>query len=535
MYAVENGHVECALFLLKNGARVGSKDYSSESALYKAARKGDLSCIELLLKYEADIQSCRRGFTRNEGGSNKRTGDSSTALHIASKYGCYDCISMLVKNGAKVDVPTVYAETPLHWACESRQASCVELLLQNGANVNATIEGRRCMQIEGTTGLHLSAEMGDVACIDILLSYGANSDTADEEDNTPLSLAVSSWSDNLCTIPTQAVRYSNFPEAVETLLEGSKNLCIPDNMLTKELKSSKIPLPFKAENIYETLDSDWCSLDVASIFLPFKTNSNRRLAFRWMRSMLKHFGYTHEGKEYINAAMFSMNEEKTARLVITSLCSKPPRIRMDMFYPKDFVNSIQSVLPEVHNAVMKALEMAGQTEVIAHVNPCVTTTQDTETDIECFIPCNKQTLPLGQIIVSCPEHQRVLPRTKIDPWFEKIQCVNGSIADSDLNKIGSGVGPNSLMDIARQYLDIPECDIETYEASYRGDITRLKFKILEHWRNKNPGPDARGKLFNLLEKARKEHGQIDRKCYMFLVQSSGMDIHFDHNPKLSIR
>ncbi len=98
------------------------------------------------------------------------------------------------------------------------------------------------------------------------------------------------------------------------------------------------------------------------------------------------------------------------------------------------------------------------------------------------------------------------------------------INDYELNRIGSGVGPNSLMDIARSYLNVPEHDIETYEASVRGDIKRLKFKILEHWRNQNPGPDARGKLFDLLDKARKAHGGIDIQSYKFLKDVREPDI-----------
>ncbi len=95
---------------------------------------------------------------------------------------------------------------------------------------------------------------------------------------------------------------------------------------------------------------------------------------------------------------------------------------------------------------------------------------------------------------------------------------NEDIDDSDLNRIGSGVGPNNLMDIARSYLNVPEHDIETYEASVRGDMKTLKFKILEHWRNQNPGPDARKKLFDLLEQARKVTGSISRECYRFLLE-----------------
>ncbi len=98
---------------------------------------------------------------------------------------------------------------------------------------------------------------------------------------------------------------------------------------------------------------------------------------------------------------------------------------------------------------------------------------------------------------------------------------NECIDDRDLNRIGSGVGAYNLMDIARSYLNVPEHDIETYEASVRGDMKTLKFKILEHWRNQNPGPDARNKLFDLLEQARKATGSINREYYRFLLESPG--------------
>ncbi len=101
--------------------------------------------------------------------------------------------------------------------------------------------------------------------------------------------------------------------------------------------------------------------------------------------------------------------------------------------------------------------------------------------------------------------------------------MSGYINDDELNKIGSGIGPNNLMDIARSYLKVPEEEIETYESITGNDKKRLKFKILEHWRNQNPGPDARNELFNLLEQARREHGGIDIKHYKFLVQPAGPD------------
>ncbi len=98
------------------------------------------------------------------------------------------------------------------------------------------------------------------------------------------------------------------------------------------------------------------------------------------------------------------------------------------------------------------------------------------------------------------------------------------IDDNELNRIGSGIGPQNLMDIARSYLNVPEHDIEAYEASVGGDMKRLKFKILEDWRNKNPGPEARKRLFDLLEKARKDTGVVSREGYRFLLDSPGRSI-----------
>ncbi len=96
-----------------------------------------------------------------------------------------------------------------------------------------------------------------------------------------------------------------------------------------------------------------------------------------------------------------------------------------------------------------------------------------------------------------------------------------TLADSDLSEIGSGIGPNDLQKIAVRYLHVPQPAIDTYKASSREDIEGFKFKLLEHWRNQNPGPDAKKKLFDLLEQARKEEGLINILCYRFLVQDLG--------------
>ena len=93
------------------------------------------------------------------------------------------------------------------------------------------------------------------------------------------------------------------------------------------------------------------------------------------------------------------------------------------------------------------------------------------------------------------------------------------IRDSELSEIGSGVGPNDLQKIAVRYLNVPQPAIDTYKASAREDMEGFKFKLLEHWRNQNPGPGSRKKLFDCLEQAREKEGLINILCYRFLMET----------------
>ena len=107
--------------------------------------------------------------------------------------------------------------------------------------------------------------------------------------------------------------------------------------------------------------------------------------------------------------------------------------------------------------------------------------------------------------------------------LEASMDTTSQIHDSDLSEIGSGIGPNDLQKIAVRYLDVPQPVIDTYKASAREDIELFKFKLLQHWRNQNPGQDARKRLFEILEQARKEEGLINVWCYRFLAQDLGPD------------
>ncbi len=78
------------------------------------------------------------------------------------------------------------------------------------------------------------------------------------------------------------------------------------------------------------------------------------------------------------------------------------------------------------------------------------------------------------------------------------------------------VNPYSLRQIAVSYLGIPEGRVATFEASAGKDTDLFKFKIIEYWRNRNPGPNARSELHALLMKGAAD-GLINSSVFSSLL------------------
>ncbi len=78
---------------------------------------------------------------------------------------------------------------------------------------------------------------------------------------------------------------------------------------------------------------------------------------------------------------------------------------------------------------------------------------------------------------------------------------------------------NNWEKIALQYLKTPQPLIDKFKPFVLEEkcIEEFKFKMLEHWRDQNPVPDARKRLFGLLEEARKRKELLDVERYRFLM------------------
>jgi cytochrome c len=116
--AVRGGHFAAAELLIERGADVNAVPTPLLGpALMPAVAKRRIDLINLLLDGGANPNSQRGG---------------ETALHIAARSGCLDCVKALVEAGADVNAKTKHGQTPIHLAKFKRQREVADYLMSHG-------------------------------------------------------------------------------------------------------------------------------------------------------------------------------------------------------------------------------------------------------------------------------------------------------------------------------------------------------------------------------------------------------------------
>lgn len=119
--AVRGGHFEVAKLLVERGADVNAVPTPLLGpALMPALAKRRIDLIILLVDAGANPNSSR---------------NSETALHIAARSGCFDCVKVLVEAGADVNAKTKDGKTPLHLAKFKGQREVAEYLMSHGVDL----------------------------------------------------------------------------------------------------------------------------------------------------------------------------------------------------------------------------------------------------------------------------------------------------------------------------------------------------------------------------------------------------------------
>ncbi|CAF1587835.1 unnamed protein product [Rotaria magnacalcarata] len=108
---------------------INNLDNTGETCLHEAVKIHAISCIELLIKHDIDINIANR--------------NGNTALHRAVDLGLSDIVRLLIKYKAELNTKDLSGWTPLHVACAHNDIDLVRLLISRGARLNVT-DNRGC-------------------------------------------------------------------------------------------------------------------------------------------------------------------------------------------------------------------------------------------------------------------------------------------------------------------------------------------------------------------------------------------------------
>lgn len=204
--ACHEGRLDVIKYLLSKGATLNVADEDGDVELHYATY-GDQSQVleELLTNYPVNVNSV-----------NKRL---CSPLHIAANKMFFDCIIVLLKNGANVNLQDAYGDTVLHDAIGKDNLKMVNLLCaqpnlnfsltnKNGFNIlhHAALRGNKNVmekllenskllvnvkKDDGYSPLHLACLNGHLDVVVVLIETGnADIELMNDRQQTPLHLTI---------------------------------------------------------------------------------------------------------------------------------------------------------------------------------------------------------------------------------------------------------------------------------------------------------------------------------------------------------
>ena len=168
----KKGQLDCLKRLIDYGANVNAKSQGGTAPLHIATCNGHVSCVRALIGKKADFLSAVMDLILGSGGaalaSYLRGRPEGLIGLIGSAGGFCSSVSKWYKSSKGADVNAARAksgETPVHIATRSGNVDCLTILVATGGDVN------RQLKTTGETPLHIAANNGDHECLQTLSGY----------------------------------------------------------------------------------------------------------------------------------------------------------------------------------------------------------------------------------------------------------------------------------------------------------------------------------------------------------------------------
>ena len=232
--ATDMDNDEILRLLILSGANLETMTNDGESAIHMAVKSNKLQIANTMFEacphlinhknregWEPLHIACYHGFTNmtdlliGKGASMETmTPNGYTALHMACQEG-NDCVSILLRHNAPVNIRGDNGMTPLHVTCQHDHPHLVQPLVANGADIDAQTE-------YGSTPLLIATQIGSLPLVTTLLKSEADPKLARRNGWTPLHAASSGASsiDSAKHNPPFGVLDQHFAEISKLLLES---------------------------------------------------------------------------------------------------------------------------------------------------------------------------------------------------------------------------------------------------------------------------------------------------------------------------
>jgi len=235
--ACESGNHDCVQLYIDRGVNIYQVNFNNDTALSLVSESGDDESLKFFISKCMDVNNtnilgktpiilacskinnfnCVDLLIKNGADVNKIDNDGYTALLRASNYGFSEYIELLIKNGALINQTNNYGDTPIILACSKKNNfNFINLLIKNGADVNKVNEHGDTALIKacyhnnpdyiellisnrdlinkpnklGDTPILIASKYGSLDCMKILLQYGANINVSNKVGENPLTEVI---------------------------------------------------------------------------------------------------------------------------------------------------------------------------------------------------------------------------------------------------------------------------------------------------------------------------------------------------------